>query len=396
MPSNLVFYTALAVTVIASACLYIWGGNTSLLTICLLMVVIGSATTLSVVFYQLSQQQIENSQKLANLKEQHTIAQKHNQVLKNYTDLLTAILPSWNRQTNLAKSQIETGIFDLSTRFSDISDRLQKAIDTSTQTANGLNGQQGLSHIIQTAEQSLNDIMSSLHSTIHSRSEMLSEIGKLAQITEELRAMGAEVADIASQTNLLALNAAIEAARAGEQGRGFAVVADEVRTLSTRSGETGARITQRIAQVNQALEITLQTATQFAEQETAILNDVKITIEDVLTNFSSAGTHIVESSKLLEDESSKVRHDVEDVLVALQFQDRVNQILSHVVDDVDKLASIVAEHQTALSTQQDITLLNVNQWLSEVENSYTSIEQVAVHKGENTQQSPAESSITFF
>lgn len=396
MSNQVFFYSALAVVASFGVALFFWGGASLPLDLFFLAAILGGAAAGAAIFKQLQDVHADQHSQLTTTSQQLALSQQSAQLLQNYTELLSAVLPSWNKQTNLAKAQIETGITDLSLRFGDINDRLQQAITTSTQTASGLNGQEGLSHIIQDADKSLNEIMLSLRSTIQSRAEMLSEISKLAQITEELRAMGSEVADIASQTNLLALNAAIEAARAGEQGRGFAVVADEVRTLSTRSGETGARITQRIEQVNQALENTLHTATQFAEQETAILGDVETTIGEVLNNFESAGTQIVTSSKLLETESSQVRRDVEDVLVALQFQDRVNQILSHVVDDVDKLAAAVTEHKAAMATQQAVPHLNVKQWLDDVQKSYTSLEQVAVHKGENAQEQPADSSITFF
>lgn len=396
MPNSVPFYVSFAISALSGCCLFFWGGGSSLADTLLLLGVLGGAGAAAFSYFQLHQAAGGQQQELAARDQQIATSQQLNKLLQSYTDLLHAVLPSWNKQTNLAKNQIETGITDLSMRFSDINDRLQEAINTSARAASGLNGQEGLSHIIERAEKSLNDIMLSLRSTIQSRGDMLNEISKLAQFTEELRVMGSEVADIASQTNLLALNAAIEAARAGEQGRGFAVVADEVRTLSTRSGETGARITRRIEQVNQALENTLGSATQFAEKETSILTDVENTIGEVLTNFESAGTQIVTSSRVLETESNQVRRDVEDVLVALQFQDRVNQILSHVVDDVDKLAATVAGHQAAINARQPVQPLDVRKWLSDVESSYTTLEQVAVHKGEHTQDRPADSSITFF
>jgi methyl-accepting chemotaxis protein len=360
--------------------------------------VLALASTVAALFAlnSLRRHQAELEQRNGHLQASEQQLSPGARLTRNYQELLNSLLPLWSRQTGLAQSQIEQGMTDLTGRFSNIHERLQVAIATTEQTASGMSGRQGLANVISNADAELNKIVLSLRSAIQGRDELLSEISKLSQITDELRAMGAEVAGIASQTNLLALNAAIEAARAGEQGRGFAVVADEVRTLSNRSGQTGSRITQRIVQVNDTLQATLERTTQFAQQEAQILQQAEATIGSVLEQFRDSGNQIVESAQILAQESGQVRHDVGDVLVALQFQDRVSQILSHVILDMQKLADTLGEHQHNLQQGIAVQELDVRNWLASIERSYTTLEQVAVHQGKAGKQAPADSSITFF
>lgn len=336
------------------------------------------------------QQEVERAQTAQQL------SQTYKALLENYQHLLKDLLPIWQRQTELARHQLENSITELVGRFSDIHQRLQAAVASSATTASSMKGDTGLGGVIQFANTELGHITRTLRAAMEQRDELLTEISGLSKITVELSGMSAEVAGIASQTNLLALNAAIEAARAGEYGRGFAVVADEVRTLSTRSGETGARIGKRIEQVNSALQTTLDRTTEYAAQDSDRLSKSEGAIAQVLDQFQNSSENILQSAHILEQESAAVQSSVEEVLVNLQFQDRVSQILSHVTDDMEKLVGALADQETRLRHGESVTLIDIQEWLRAIQKTYTTLEQVDVHRGSAHSQTPSNSEITFF
>lgn len=347
---------------------------------------------------QTAKQAVDNQAALAQADSVQQLAQMYRPLLENYQNLLKEILPLWQRQTELARNQLEGSITELVGRFSDIHHRLQTAVASSSSTASSMKGDTGLGGVIHFANDELSQITHTLRQAIDQRDELLNEISGLSKITVELSGMSAEVAGIASQTNLLALNAAIEAARAGEYGRGFAVVADEVRTLSTRSGETGARIGRRIEQVNSALQTTLDRTAEYAAEDNSRLTKSETSIAQVLEQFQSSSENILQSAQVLEQESAAVQSSVEEVLVNLQFQDRVSQILGHVIDDMEKLVGAIADQETRLRHGEPVIAIDTGEWLRSLQKTYTTLEQVDVHRGSGSSQSKGSnnSEITFF
>lgn len=396
--SSLVSISALSVLALIAIGLVFVGAFTFFTKAILTCAIVVSAAIVLLQVQNLLRAQ-KNAERLSSLfRNQERQAIELKTVISNYQDLIGELLPLWQRQTDLAKFQMEQSITELVNRFSEIHGRLQSSVTSAQETARGMSGQQGLSGVMDFANAELGELVQSLRNAIQQRDDLLQEISGLSEITSELSTMGADVAGIASQTNLLALNAAIEAARAGEYGRGFAVVADEVRTLSSRSGETGSRIGKRIQQANAALQKTLDRTTEYAAQDDERLSKSESSISEVLTQFKRSSENILNSAHSLEHESSHVQHSVEEVLVNLQFQDRVGQILSHVTGNMEKLAKTINEQKLQLAANEALQSIDVEDWLASVRKTYTTLEQVDVHHGAHSQHfnKPSNSDVTLF
>lgn len=359
-------------------------------------VAVGAGVFLVRACLQLQASAVECSRALDAGQQESQETQQIQLLVKNYQDLLQQVLPLWMRHTDLARKQMEESITALVNQFSEIHQRLQHSASSSQDVTQGTHGRLGLSKVIDFADSELSQLIQNLRQAIQQRDELLQEISGLSEITDELSGMGAEVAGIASQTNLLALNAAIEAARAGEFGRGFAVVADEVRTLSTRSGETGSRIGKRIEQANSTLQNTLDRTTSYALQDSERLGRSESSIVEVLQQFRESGNAIVQNSSLLQEESQHVQQSIENVLVNLQFQDRVSQILGHVIQDMEKLAHTISDQSSKLRAHSTVEPVNIQRWMDEIQKTYTTLEQVDVHHGRSKAKSVQESNITLF
>jgi len=322
------------------------------------------------------------------------------QCIDGLSQLCLDVLPIWSGQVEIARSQSESAINDLTLRFGNLSQRLETAVSAS-QSSNSTpdnKGSQNVVSLLKNSETDLNSIISSLRSAVKEKESLLHEIHALSRFTDELREMAQEVSSIAHQTNLLAINAAIEAARAGTVGRGFAVVASEVRKLSQRSAETGKKITDTVETVNIAIVKTLQVSSQYAQQDEVMTVRSEQVIGKVLGQFQATTTRLNDSAEVMRRESQLIQNEIFDVLVVLQFQDRISQVLNHVHNDVNKLHQTLELSEQQLANGMMPEPLDAEAWLDALTGTYTMAEQYSMHSGEQSSlQTPASTSeITFF
>ncbi len=122
-----------------------------------------------------------------------------------------------------------------------------------------------VSHVSEQAESNSQQLQETLQRVVEAIAEAAEHVGQLEVRVEAITQILGFINQIADQTNLLALNAAIEAARAGEHGRGFAVVAEEVRSLSTRTGEATEEIAREISAIQAETLATRDRMSQLSE-----------------------------------------------------------------------------------------------------------------------------------
>lgn len=172
--------------------------------------------------------------------------------------------------------------------------------------------------VIENTLTSMNDIARTVQ---HSSTQ----VAGLGQHSEQISSIISVIQGIADQTNLLALNAAIEAARAGEQGRGFAVVADEVRLLAQNTGKSTQEIAVMIEKIQAGVRDTVES-----------MRGGVLEVNQGVETASTAGDAIIE----IRDSSDKVLHVVDQISFALREQTAASQDVARNVERSAQMAEM--------------------------------------------------------
>ncbi|CAM3790203.1 methyl-accepting chemotaxis protein [Vibrio aquimaris] len=244
-------------------------------------------------------------------------------------------------------STMATSVQEMVSTINEISESTAVAVEGVHQAT--INAQSGRSVVEETVRNigELSQILSDSQGSISSLNDHVDKIGDAVNIIQ----------GIAEQTNLLALNAAIEAARAGEQGRGFAVVADEVRALASRTHQSTEEITKVVTDIQTQMATVVTNIDQCNEQGQQTLTASE-TLDDSLGQIITDMTNIQANSERIAsaiEEQGSVMNQVSDSITELNTISEGNmQSAQNCLTEVDKVSNqagdmdqAVAEFQTS-------------------------------------------------
>ena len=319
------------------------------------------------------------------LEQEEADASASTAMVNNVTELLDNVLPVWNTHVGSVKQKSEEAVTQLITSFSSMVNEFDKAGFGGVANVDQSKSSDATITLLQLCKKELAPVITSLSKMIDSKDDLLQCIRDMAKSTADMNNMAVEVGQIAAQTNLVALNAAIEAARVGPAGRGFAVVADEVRRLSQSSADTGKRMADRVENISAIMKQAMIAADRATINDKRVLEVSGAVVGDVLSHVETMGG----AAEQMRHHGNIIRNDVENLLVALQFQDRISQILDVVMTDINKLQQTVGQ----IAEEE---LPSTEQWLQDLQSTYTMEEEFS-NPGDNTQQSSNNNTeITFF
>lgn len=303
-------------------------------------------------------------------------------------DFAQQITPTWAKHIENCRQEMEHAVGDLTQRFASITYNLNATLNSPGSALN-----YGNSDIFLTSSQRLQQIIGPLTVAEHENLLVLERIRSLTGFVAELKTNAREVARIADQTNLIALNAAIEAARAGDAGRGFAVVADEVRKLSKLSGETGKLIGSKVEQIDSAMQATLLAVEKSTQDEGAAVVTSTENIQTVLNNLQSVFDELHQTSNNLSRSTQAIKHEIDESLIQFQFQDRIGQVLTHVSNSINCFPHYIGTiHANGIESLQP---LNTADMLEALKNTYTMEAEYCAHGGGKSSPQTTDE-ITFF
>jgi methyl-accepting chemotaxis protein len=280
------------------------------------------------------------------LRETLDTAKRHSKDNSHIANELSKFAEEIEQRTK-EESQIVIKTTHSSEKISTMAQQSLSDINESENRLNEANNQ------LLSSQKEILQMTSAVKATSNAEAELASKLSNLSASAAQIRNVLAVIGDIADQTNLLALNAAIEAARAGEHGRGFAVVADEVRQLAERTQKSLTDINSTVHVIVQAIGDTSDEMNKSSKQT----NEVAHLAEEVENRITQT-THIMTSAmaqfKTTAEKSNQIKFEVTEIAREISLMANISSANSKSVEDIAESSKNLSAMTNTLSDQLGI------------------------------------------
>ncbi|GAA8859184.1 methyl-accepting chemotaxis protein TlpB [Helicobacter pylori] len=254
------------------------------------------------------------------------------------------------QETQKSMKDSSTTLNSVKNKATDIASMMNISIEQSQGLRKHLIETQGL---VKESKDAIGDLFSQITESAHTEEELSSQVEQLSRNADDVKSILDIINDIADQTNLLALNAAIEAARAGEHGRGFAVVADEVRNLAGRTQKSLAEINSTIMVIVQEINA-VSSQMNLNSQKMERLSDMSKSVQETYEKMSSNLSSVVQDSNQSMDDYAKSGHQIEAMVSDFVEVEKVASKTLANSSDILNIATHVSETTINLDKQVNL------------------------------------------
>ncbi len=311
-----------------------------------------------------SPEQPSHDQQAASIKE---INKEYQSTFNDLTNTLSTTLEECELSISNVKSTQEDAVVTLNDSFLKLKHLVEqqeknlKSLITTDDSDEFYS--KSMKEFAMKTEETLSRFINSTVDTSASTMGLLEKVNKIHEsMPQVMKALG-DIDGIAAQTNLLALNAAIEAARAGEQGRGFAVVADEVRSLSSRSTQFSDEIKNRLNAISHSVTELTEDVGKLASQDVSYIIESKQDINNALHHIVSKAESDAIVTDKLDSLAANLSEAINNAIRGLQFSDINNQHLNFILNALvfirEHLNNISHEDIEQLTSEMKTYLENI-------------------------------------
>lgn len=283
------------------------------------------------------------------------------------------VVPVWQRQLEASRALAEQGVGGLLESFNAVSTGLQTAVDAAA-AGQGQLGVGTADELLERNQSLIDELLQPVATLRSARADTEHELAQLAQQMQAFQHAAKELDGLARHARLVAMNAAIEANRAGQSQGGFGAVAREVLELSTHTGTSAQRLLERFSQAQQRLdELRRRHELDTGNDETAQLA-LRQRARQLIVALVGDMSRAMAGSRELREAGTSLQQAMDDVFMGFQFQDRFSQMMGSVTSDMERFAQWLADGGGASHA-------DAAAWLKRLDASYTMEEQRSHHHG---------------